>query len=562
MQHLDEPTFLLPRPIWVNDIDVNYCTGCNAPFGHFRRRHHCRHCGNIFCQECSSKNVILPQLGYGGKPMRVCNECFEVAYLVTYAISEEHGLPTQIHGARGLLELTERSDEKDLHSMAVHGGIDALIWLCTTSSSIDIHHLISTNLALLSEKESIRPVIITKCALPPLVLLLKRYIDQDHVKKSPTQSLHSNTSTTNGDDLLAHCNMSLEIVINCTHIIYQLARAGILSREEIITDGILDLLLHLCVYKVKTLQEETLETKSKDETPVSDIHLSCQWQERESVICTLAAKSISFISSTVANQPSIIERLQASGSLAQVLLSSNQDVKKYMAKAVAYLSLRNDRYKSTLLKNDRVQALLSILVQLPQRNQLKKKDRKSDLTHYGSVVECHLSESLESPHSSYIAAVSHTCCALANFATNAESQAILMSQPRFIRYLCNGASMLTSHQEIQRHVARCLANLALYDDNHNHMLTDDLADNCYNVIPTLISIGKSHLSNNDTLRHIIRALDNLTTKVEDGATEKEMWQGHTYTMKPFLASVQQASDDDDVMKRCQNITQRFQSIGL
>jgi hypothetical protein len=52
--------------------------------------------GNIFCHECSARKVPLPQLGYGTKPVRVCNGCFDVSYLVTYAIDEDHGLSTQV----------------------------------------------------------------------------------------------------------------------------------------------------------------------------------------------------------------------------------------------------------------------------------------------------------------------------------------------------------------------------------------------------------------------------------------------------------------------------------
>ena len=39
MQQLDDrQTFLLPRPVWVNDIDVTHCISCNAAFGPLRRR--------------------------------------------------------------------------------------------------------------------------------------------------------------------------------------------------------------------------------------------------------------------------------------------------------------------------------------------------------------------------------------------------------------------------------------------------------------------------------------------------------------------------------------------
>lgn len=37
-------------------------------------QHHCRHCGNIFCNECSAKNAFTPS---SKKPVRVCETCFE-----------------------------------------------------------------------------------------------------------------------------------------------------------------------------------------------------------------------------------------------------------------------------------------------------------------------------------------------------------------------------------------------------------------------------------------------------------------------------------------------------
>lgn len=34
----DRLTFLLPRPVWVNDMDVSYCSSCNNAFGPLKRR--------------------------------------------------------------------------------------------------------------------------------------------------------------------------------------------------------------------------------------------------------------------------------------------------------------------------------------------------------------------------------------------------------------------------------------------------------------------------------------------------------------------------------------------
>lgn len=63
-------------PIWVPDELVSECSGCSIQFTLLRRRHHCRNCGFIFCNNCSNHFVHLSHFGYS-KPVRVCNECYE-----------------------------------------------------------------------------------------------------------------------------------------------------------------------------------------------------------------------------------------------------------------------------------------------------------------------------------------------------------------------------------------------------------------------------------------------------------------------------------------------------
>eukprot|EP00042_Codosiga_hollandica_P033454 m.223807 g.223807 ORF g.223807 m.223807 type:complete len:318 (+) comp54189_c0_seq3:427-1380(+) len=64
------------RPTWSKDTDSPNCDNCEKPFSTFRRRHHCRACGGVFCDECSQKRIELPPaFKYTGKE-RVCDECY------------------------------------------------------------------------------------------------------------------------------------------------------------------------------------------------------------------------------------------------------------------------------------------------------------------------------------------------------------------------------------------------------------------------------------------------------------------------------------------------------
>lgn len=205
--------------------------------------------------------------------------------------------------------------------------------------------------------ESIRPVIITKWALPPLLFLVRFYtnVESSHNnKKSPANSVHSsimtpsltsNPSASSAADESTITNPAesrqsiiLEIVINCTHILYQLSRAGILSLKEVISDGVFDTLLMLASFNIQNLQFE--KGICSDEIPTT-IEDEQQIVDRVVIIQNLAAKAISAISSLVSFQADIIELIQKTDKLSSLLRSSNDEVRKYIAKTVAYLSLRN-----------------------------------------------------------------------------------------------------------------------------------------------------------------------------------------------------------------------------
>jgi len=55
---------------------VRHCNKCQMAFGMMRRKHHCRRCGHVFCDKCSSRTVVLPQsFGFNQQPQRVCDAC-------------------------------------------------------------------------------------------------------------------------------------------------------------------------------------------------------------------------------------------------------------------------------------------------------------------------------------------------------------------------------------------------------------------------------------------------------------------------------------------------------
>ncbi|KIY46344.1 hypothetical protein FISHEDRAFT_47454 [Fistulina hepatica ATCC 64428] len=65
----------LSRDYWMDDENCKECYDCKSVFTTWRRKHHCRICGQIFCSRCAS-NIMDGRHRYGHNGMiRVCNLC-------------------------------------------------------------------------------------------------------------------------------------------------------------------------------------------------------------------------------------------------------------------------------------------------------------------------------------------------------------------------------------------------------------------------------------------------------------------------------------------------------
>ncbi|XP_062404047.1 FYVE, RhoGEF and PH domain-containing protein 6-like [Sardina pilchardus] len=61
-------------PIWIPDPRTTMCMICTCEFTLTWRRHHCRACGKVVCQTCSTNKHQLDYLK--NQPARVCDQCF------------------------------------------------------------------------------------------------------------------------------------------------------------------------------------------------------------------------------------------------------------------------------------------------------------------------------------------------------------------------------------------------------------------------------------------------------------------------------------------------------
>ncbi|KAM7000540.1 RUN and FYVE domain-containing protein 1 [Tautogolabrus adspersus] len=72
MEDFKEVNKALKGHAWLKDDEATQCKQCQKEFSIARRKHHCRNCGDIYCNHCSSNEMALPSYP---RPVRVCDMC-------------------------------------------------------------------------------------------------------------------------------------------------------------------------------------------------------------------------------------------------------------------------------------------------------------------------------------------------------------------------------------------------------------------------------------------------------------------------------------------------------
>ncbi|KAM9352329.1 FYVE, RhoGEF and PH domain-containing protein 6-like [Symphorus nematophorus] len=90
-------------PIWIPDPRTTMCMICTCEFTLTWRRHHCRACGKVVCQSCSSNKHCLEYLK--NQLARVCDQCF----LVLQQQKSEQALSAAVSpGSRGTFAFSRK----------------------------------------------------------------------------------------------------------------------------------------------------------------------------------------------------------------------------------------------------------------------------------------------------------------------------------------------------------------------------------------------------------------------------------------------------------------------
>ena len=106
---------------WIPDCRVKRCFNCAIEFSMFKRKHHCRSCGRIFCHSCSSYKVTPPTYGDKAKgKQRMCAPCAKKAR----EVKEIEWLAGRGYNTFGVSVPATYKGQRDI----VHGDFTLVLW--------------------------------------------------------------------------------------------------------------------------------------------------------------------------------------------------------------------------------------------------------------------------------------------------------------------------------------------------------------------------------------------------------------------------------------------------
>lgn len=68
----------LPKEFWLSNDEAKFCHACEKSFTAVSRKNHCRYCGLIFCNKCTTRFIKADPNSF---PSKICENCFKTLKL-------------------------------------------------------------------------------------------------------------------------------------------------------------------------------------------------------------------------------------------------------------------------------------------------------------------------------------------------------------------------------------------------------------------------------------------------------------------------------------------------
>jgi len=136
---------------WQPDSDVSHCntSHCNRKFGYFFRKHHCRNCGLVYCDSCTSTRVKI-----GEMLQRICRKCLETTSSYQEKDHSRRIRRTSIIELKQQEECTidhfdsttdDNNEDEVIEKMIVEQSESVVHWASRNGFELILEHLLKSN---------------------------------------------------------------------------------------------------------------------------------------------------------------------------------------------------------------------------------------------------------------------------------------------------------------------------------------------------------------------------------------------------------------------------------